>query len=50
MVRYTERKGKKLGIVCKRIKLTTTVIKLRKIVQWTKTRKGCCVGMGTTII
>ena len=35
--------------MCERMKLTTTVIKLRKIVKWTKTREGCCVGMGTTV-
>ena len=39
-----ESKGEKLGIVCERIKLTTTVIKLRKIVKWAKTREGYCIG------
>ena len=29
--------------MCERIELTTTVIKLRKIVKWAKTREGCCV-------
>ena len=46
MVSYSESKGKKLGIVCERIKLTTTVIKLSKIMNWIKTREGCCVGFG----
>ena len=32
------------------MKLTTTIIKLRKIVKWTKIREGCCVEMRTTII
>ena len=41
MVRYSESKGWKLGAVCERIKLTTTVIKLRKMAKWIKTRVGC---------
>ena len=32
MVRYSESKRKKIGVVRERIELTTTVIKLRKIV------------------
>ena len=40
MVRYSESKGKKLGIVCEIMKLTAKVIKLRKTVKWSKTRKG----------
>ena len=50
MVRYSESKGQKLGIVCERIKLTTTLIKLREIMKWIKTREGCYMGIGTTII
>ena len=50
MKRYSKSKGQKLGIVCERIKLTTTVIKLRKTVKWIKTREGCCVPFGITTI
>ena len=50
MKRYSKSKGQKLGIVCERIKLNTTVIKVRKIVKWTNTKEGCCVVFGTTII
>ena len=50
MVRYCESKGSKHGIMCESIKLTTTVIKLRKMAKWIKTRVGCCVGLGIMII
>ena len=50
MKRYSKSKGQKLGIVCERIKLNTTVIKLRKMEKWIKTRDGCCVVFGITII
>ena len=43
MVIYSESKGQKVGVVCERIELTTTVIKLRKIVEWARIREGCCV-------
>ena len=42
MVRYSGSKGYKLGVVCKRTELTRTVIKLRKIMKWTKITEGCC--------
>ena len=47
MVRYSESKVWKVGIVCKIIKLTTAVINLRKVV---KTRERCCVGLGIITI
>ena len=40
---YSESKGQKIGTVCERIELTTTVIKFQKIVKWAKIQKGCCV-------
>ena len=33
-----------------KIKLSTTVIKLRKMAKWVKTREGYCVGFGITVV
>ena len=49
-MKYSESKGERLSAVCERIKLTTTVIKLRKMVKWIKATEWCCVGFGITIM
>ena len=43
LMRYSESKGQKIGVVCKRIDLTSTVIKFQKTVTWAKIWEWCCV-------
>ena len=43
IMRYSESKGQKIGVVCEIIELITTIIMLRIKVNLAKIREGCCV-------
>ena len=43
MMRGSESKGWKVAVVCERIKLSTTIIKLSYKMKWANIREGCCV-------